>query len=233
MSGTYLVFSTLLTIVVSVLVVRAGAVLLTLTGMHYSQARFQALSAFSGTGFTTRAAEAVVNHPRRRNIVSWLMLLGNAGIVVVIVTATSSFMNTDVEILPLNLLLLSAGVVGIYYVASRTGLGRRWEAFVEKRIAGSVVFEEEPLEDLLHVADGYGAVRLRVDNPAMLQDRMSSGGTTLDDYLVVGIERGKLWMPPVPSTVKAGDQLVVYGRLSDLKGLFAAHSVAGSEGGRT
>jgi hypothetical protein len=49
-------------------------------------ARFQALSAFSGTGFTTREAERIVNHPRRRKIVIYLIMLGNAGIVSVIAT---------------------------------------------------------------------------------------------------------------------------------------------------
>jgi Trk-type K+ transport system membrane component len=94
MGGIYFLLPTLLVIFFSFLIVRAGAIALMMTGMDEKRARFQALSAFSGTGFTTREAEFVVTHPKRRRIVSWLMILGNAGIVTVIVTGTSSLART-------------------------------------------------------------------------------------------------------------------------------------------
>ena len=47
-----------------------------MTGMDRKRAVFQALSAFSGTGFTTKEAEFVVNHPVRRRVIIWLMILG-------------------------------------------------------------------------------------------------------------------------------------------------------------
>ena len=53
--------------------------------LERAKARFQALSALSGTGFTTREAESVVNHPRRRRIATWLIFIGNAGIVAFII----------------------------------------------------------------------------------------------------------------------------------------------------
>ncbi|MCX6005379.1 MAG: potassium transporter TrkA, partial [Chloroflexi bacterium] len=43
-----------------------GSVALEATGMQRSRAHFQALSALSGTGFTTKDSEAVVNHSVRR-----------------------------------------------------------------------------------------------------------------------------------------------------------------------
>ncbi len=69
MTGLYFLFPTLLVIFISYLIVRAGAVALMITRMEEKKARFQSLSAFSGTGFTTREAESVVNHPQRRRIV--------------------------------------------------------------------------------------------------------------------------------------------------------------------
>ena len=220
MSGTYLVLPTLLTILVSVLAVRAGAIALTMTGMHYSQARFQALSAFSGTGFTTHAAESVVNHPARRRIVSWLMLLGNAGIVVVIVTATSSFVNTNVGSVSLNVGLLMLGVAVIYVVATRTGLARRWELFVERRLARSAVFDDEPAEELLHIAEGYGLMTVTFSESVSHADRTSSTEVlALAGYPVVGIDRAGKWLatPTLDEKLIPGDRVVVYGRLQDMK----------------
>jgi Trk-type K+ transport system membrane component len=105
MSGLYLLIPTLIVIAVSFLIVRAAAIALTLTGMEEQRARFQALSAFSGTGFTTKDAEIVVNNPRRRQIVMWLMILGNAGIVAVIVSATSSIVSSHDIGVPIAIVL--------------------------------------------------------------------------------------------------------------------------------
>ena len=84
-------------ICVSYLIVRIGAIALEMTGMEKSRARFQALSVFSGTGITTREAEMVVGHPRRRKIVTYLMILGNAGIVSVIATFVLSLFHATVS----------------------------------------------------------------------------------------------------------------------------------------
>lgn len=132
MNGLYILAPILVTILVSMMIVRAGAIALTMTGMGYGRAKFQLFSAFSGTGFTAREAEVVVNHPTRRAIVSWFMVLGNAGIVAVIITATTSFVATDIEILPLNVVILGAGIAAIYFLATRTGLAQQWESFVER-----------------------------------------------------------------------------------------------------
>ena len=77
-------------IVISFLIVRVGAVALELTGLPRGKARFQALSAFTGTGFTTRESEMIVNHHQRRKVVALLMVLGNIGIVSLIAPPSSS-----------------------------------------------------------------------------------------------------------------------------------------------
>ena len=94
MTGIYLLIPSVIVMFISFLVVRGATIALIMTGMDSRRAGFQALSAFTGTGFTTREAELVVNHPQRRRIVSWLMILGNAGIVTVIVTSTASIITS-------------------------------------------------------------------------------------------------------------------------------------------
>ena len=58
-----------------------GSIALEATGMERRKARFQAMSALTSTGFSTREAEDVVSHPRRRLIAGWLMFLGSVGII--------------------------------------------------------------------------------------------------------------------------------------------------------
>jgi hypothetical protein len=80
----------ILTLTVSFIVVRIGAIAFQLTGLEWSLAKFQALSCFSGTGFTTKEAELITANKQRRKIASVLMVLGNAGLVIMIATLASS-----------------------------------------------------------------------------------------------------------------------------------------------
>ncbi|MFB6249567.1 MAG: hypothetical protein ABEL97_13455 [Salinibacter sp.] len=53
---------------VSFLVTRVATRLFMLTGLSQEAARFQTRSIITGTGFTTREAEHIVDHPVRRRI---------------------------------------------------------------------------------------------------------------------------------------------------------------------
>ncbi len=220
MTGLYLILPTLLAIFVSFLVVRAAAIALMMTGLDKDRAVFQALSSFTGTGFTTKEAERVVRHPSRRKIISWLMILGNAGFVTVIITATSSFVTTEMKTLPVNLLLLVSGLVVIYKIATSKGFIRKWEAYVEDKLVKYRSFEEAPVEDLLHLLEGYGLVR------AIVKDGSRWVGSSLSEFcagetgvMFLGIERGQEWIPAPNSSeeIRIGDRMVVYGPLEALK----------------
>jgi len=216
----------LVVIFISFLIVRAAAIALMMTGLDEKRAKFQALSAFSGTGFTTKEAESVITHPKRRRIVTWLMILGNAGIVTVIVTATSSLVTSKGYQLSLNVLILAGGIVLIYRIATHRGFIRRWESFIEDKFAKSRVFDEAVTEDLLHLMEGYGLVRVIVaEGSPLIGSSLAEQKLTEKELLVLGIERGKDWIPIPKSTetVQDGDKVVVYGSLKVLKDVFSEY----------
>lgn len=219
MKGLYLIVPVLLTILVSFLVVRSGAIALMMTGLDRNRAVFQALSAFTGTGFTTREAERIINHPKRRRIISWMMILGNAGIVTVIVTGTSSFMMTETHGLPATVAVLLAGIYIIYRITASTGIMDKWERFTENRLVKSGMMEEEMVEDLLHLIEGHGLVKvlLREESP-LIGKSLKEKELTKAGMLVLGIERGKIWIPvPKPSEkMEDGDKVIIYGPLEKL-----------------
>jgi Trk-type K+ transport system membrane component len=70
----------LVTILVPFIIVHIAAFALHLTGMDYNVAKLQALSAFTGTGFTRREAERVVRYRDRRRIITLLVVFGNTGL---------------------------------------------------------------------------------------------------------------------------------------------------------
>ena len=223
MDGLYFLVPTLLVVFVSFLIVRAAAIALMMTGMDEKKARFQALSSFSGTGFTTKEAEYVVNHPVRRRIVSWLMILGNAGIVTVIITATSSLVTSEGYQLSINVLVLLVGLYLIYKIATHKGFIRRWESFIEDKLVKSPSFEEGATEDLLHLLEGNGLVRAIItENSPFIGTSLSESGLSEKGLLVLGIERGKSWIPipKAKEAIQEGDRIVVYGPLEVLRDLF-------------
>jgi hypothetical protein len=216
MSGLYFLLPTLLLIFLSFLVVRASAIALTLTGMNEQRARFQALSAFTGTGFTTKEAEFVVNHPQRRRIVSWLMILGNAGVITVIVGATTSIVNSEGIHLPISIAALVLGIYIVYRLASRQGFVRRWERFMESRFLKSRVFQSGTSEELFLLTDDFGLMRVIVtENSPFLNEEFLEAIRRRNAIFILGIERGRRWisLPGPQEIIDEGDRLIVYGRV--------------------
>jgi hypothetical protein len=220
MTNLYLLVPTLLTIAFSLMIVRAGAIALMMTGMSYEKAKFQALSAFSGTGFTTREAERVVNNPQRRKIVSWLMVLGNAGIVTVIVATTSSFSGTRGLETGINALVLISGLMLILLVAKHTSLVTHWEKFTQKQFKRLKIFDDDsPVDELLHITEGYGVLRIMLmTNSPFIGHTLSEVNAGLENSLVLGIERDKVWLPTPRLTRKLAeeDTLIIYGLTDEL-----------------
>ena len=223
MDGLLSLFPTLIVVFVSFLVVRAAAIALMMTGMSEKKASFQALSAFSGTGFTSKESEAIVNNPIRRRIISWLMIFGNAGIVTVIIATTSSFATSEGYQISINAVVLLLGIYIIYKIGTNRGIIRRWESFIEARLVKSDAFEEGATEDLLHLLEGNGLIRAIITEDSQLVGKsLFDCKLTEKGILVLGIERGNHWLPTpkAKEEINEGDRLIVYGPLPMLKDLF-------------
>jgi Trk-type K+ transport system membrane component len=124
-----LVYAFLLAVIILIMlvIVKAGSIAFQFTGMEPQMAMFQSLSAFTNTGFTTRAAEEVVNHRQRRVIASALMILGHIGLVSIIVTLVHSFAIEAGSWSPVlrRLLIALGGVYALYFIFIYSPPGRR------------------------------------------------------------------------------------------------------------
>ena len=204
-----------LVIVASLTATRVAAVALTLSGVTPHVARFQARSALSGSGFTTAEAESVVNHPVRRRIIMFLMLVGSAGLVTAVATLSISFVGQDSSTSTNRLLVLIAGGVVLLLVVRSPTIDR-----LMTRLFGRLLMRYTDLElgdyaGLLHLADGHAVMQLNVDEGAWLCS------STLEDLelreegvAVLGIERalGSYVSAPHGRTeIRPGDTLVAYG----------------------
>ena len=216
----FLILPLFIIIGVSYIIVRIGTVALTLTGMDEEKARFQALSAFTGTGFTTEEAEAVVKHPVRRKIVMTLMVLGNAGLASVIATLILSFARGGLLQTGIKISILGIGLYIMYRIASHKGLTRKLTSKIEERLSRRKYFTRPMWEEMLHLPEEYGIVDIWVNEKMDIANK-SIGELNLREkgVLVIIIERGRKVIPvPGPNNkLKPGDRAICFGKLETLQ----------------
>jgi Trk-type K+ transport system membrane component len=217
------VFLFILFVSISFLIVRIGAVALQMTGMEWSRAKFQALSAFSGTGFTTSETETVVNHPRRRKIVTYLIIAGNAGVVSVIATFVSTLQTKGFVFRPsINLVIITVSLIVLYKIVSQQKIAHSLTQRINKTLRNRLHFGEVLVEELLQQPGGYGLVTVLIGDESKIIDlALSETGFTAQDLMVLSIERDDevIRVPKANSKIFAGDRLLCYGRVENIKSI--------------
>lgn len=230
----------LATMITSFIVVRIGAIAFQLTGLEWSLAKFQALSCFSGTGFTTREAELVVGHPKRRKIASILMVLGNAGLVMLIATfansirpriaSASSWFGWLLKGLgPLvNLLIIAGAIFLTWRFFAKSPKAKVLTDYLRAKVKRSALVEPVSVEELMVSSGGYGVVRaeIQADWP-MLSMTLAKSGLRQKDITVLVIRRGDepIANPPPNTHIKLGDRLLCFGKLDQMREVFALNHV--------
>lgn len=203
----------------SVVVVRIGAVALRLTGTPGHVARFQARSAFTGTGFTTPEASLVVNHPDRRRVISVLMVLGSAGFVSTIAAVVLSYVDFEAtrENLIQEAVWLAGLALAIWLVAFSKLVERQMSRVIRWVLEHTTRLAVENTTSLLLLGDGYHVLAITIGTGPELD------GKTFEELkrpgsqgvpLAVFRQDGSLLADPHDDTrLAAGETLIVYGRL--------------------
>ncbi|MHC4329894.1 MAG: cation:proton antiporter regulatory subunit [Planctomycetota bacterium] len=224
-------------IFVSFIVVRIGAIAFQLTGLEWSLAKFQSLSCFTGTGFTTQEAELITGDRQRRRIASVLMVLGNAGFVVMIATFANTIRPQQIlekkviewllpfsvpsYILPwINLLIITAAVLAIWMIYRNATFRRRLTNFLRKRVIRRELFTAASFEELLLATGGYGVSKVDIcAGSPVLDMTLSESQLRRHDVTVLAITRAERTMPNPPADTKIllDDQLICFGKLQNIR----------------
>lgn len=216
------VIPVLLVIIISVFIVKVAAVALNLTGLDKKRSFFQALSAFTGTGFTTKDSELVVGNDIRRKIIIVLMILGNAGLISVITTLTVSFVKGGLAPVLLNISLILIAILLLIRISINKSIARKLTRKIRERLMKSATFTRRPVEEVLRLAEGYGVAEVT------LTDACEEIGKTLiessfrqKDILVLAIERedGVIPAPHAHDRLFKGDVIICYGKLKNISSI--------------
>jgi hypothetical protein len=212
----------LIIIIISYCIVRSSAIALEMTGISIPIARFQALSAFTGTGFTTQESERIVNHPVRRKIVSFLMILGNAGIVSIIGAFIFSFGETGSFNPLLTLIIIIVALVGLYNVAEHRTVDTKLSETIRQNLRTRLHIEKVLIEEIIHQPEGYGVASVIIAKDSKIaQLTLEDLGLKDSKIIVLSIERDGSTIPqPVSKTqIKEDDRLICFGKLDLIRQL--------------
>lgn len=227
------VVTLIVVVTIGLLITRVATVALTMTGMSLEHARFQARSAFTGTGFTTSEAEAVVGHPARRRIVMTLMLVSGAGAVSVLGTLILTFAGVDSTAIGLRrAVVIVAALAGLLWLARNPVVDRALRRVIERSLRRVADFDVRDYAALLHLRGQWRVAQLPVAEDDWIASR-PIGQLRLPEegVAVLGIERadgGWVGAPGDDVRLTVGDVVVLYGRQTMLDDIAAR--IHGEEG---
>lgn len=224
----------IIVVAASFIIVRIGAIAFELTGLEWTLAKFQALSCFSGTGFTTQESELVVTHPQRRKIASILMILGNAGLVTMIATFANTlrpnlpqfeipFLHLIIPsmLLPwINLVIIIWCVYFLYRIFTHSKMARIITEALRSRLVKSDILQKVTIEELMISTGGYGVASIEVcPGSEILNKTLLEADLRKEDVNILAIERQQRMVvnPKSGTRIRQGDRLICFGKLENIR----------------
>ncbi len=219
-------------IIISLIIVRIGAVALSMTGLSDDLARFQAQSAFTGVGFTTNESEAIMADPARRKVASILMLLGNAGLGSAIATLVITFGGGTSREALLKFAVMTGGLLIVWNIARSKVADRLLTRVIRRFLARLTKLEVKDYAQLLEIERGYSISQIEVlEEEWLCNKKLEELRLSQEGVLVLGIQRKNgpfIGAPRGGCRLEDGDVLTCYGQCSVLEEL--VHREPGAAG---
>ena len=223
-------------VIVSITVVRIGAVAFELTGLDWTVAKFQALSCFTSTGFTTKESELIVKSQQRRKIATILMIIGHAGLVSLIATFVNSMRPSQLvhkvfqpiihlDNMPtlsvlINIVIIALACWLILSLFSRTKFSKKLTKVIQNFFIKKDFISRIYVQDLVISAGGFGIINIEVTKNSMLYHL--SLADTVKQYphmKILAIERGRNIITNLTDDTRMllGDNIISYGKIDEIK----------------
>ena len=190
--------------------------------MPIKKARFQVVSLLTSTGFTTRESEMIVQHPVRRKIASWLM--------VVSYVSTATFISFFVTMISdtvtgIGFFVVIAALITTNLILRKTKTIENLELKLENVVLKSKIWEKLNSENLTLITNtrGYGIYQIYLpkDSKIIGKSILESGLKDLE-IEVLNIDKGDKFIKfATPDYVfEVFDRVTVYGNLKNIRNEF-------------
>lgn len=206
-------------IIVFLIVVEIITVLFKMTGLTDEKARFQVISLLTGTGFTTKEAELIMQHPTRRRLAQFLMILGYLGFFV----GTSLLVNILQNPFTTQIVGNAIIFIVVIFVLIRSPLVKRnFDRIIERivmRWGYSRTKSKHKMYRMITRAKGYGIFSIIID-----EDSALAGVTILNsnlkpnDMIILNIDKGDEFIGFVKRdyVLEKGDNILIYGKVDQV-----------------
>lgn len=208
---------TIFIIVLLTAIMEIAATALKLTGINIHIARFQALSALTGTGFTTRETESIMKHRQRRIIVMILMIVGPLGFLTIL---GSVLVSIKEEVFLYELIAILTVIFIILRIFKSKFIGSLFHRLVERQIKKRRLFRKVVLEEVLTLDENLGVCEFEVrENSKVAGKKLIDTNFKNEGFMILAIERkdGVLSVPRGSDTIQKGDKLVIFGSIKNMK----------------
>lgn len=219
------VLSLIIILTLSILITRIATIAIMHTGLSRQAAKFQARSAFTGVGFTTKEAEKVTDHPVRRKIVMLLMLLGNAGFVSALATLMLTFIDKGEGGTPWWVdMLVIAGAITLLWILSTSQFIDRWlNRVIDRALKKYTTLNVRDYSSLLKLSGDYEITEMQVEKDDWIENKsLAESSLRKEGINILGITRSDgtyIGIPDGDTMIEEGDNLILYGRMTSIQRL--------------
>lgn len=218
-----LVFLIIFTIVFLFLV-EVLCILFKLTGLQDYKARFQVISILTGTGYTTKESELIMQHKKRRELAQWTMILGYIGLATFIPFFMTFIAEFIIDELKIRAIILLGAFLFLLITIIRN---KRIIMWIDKRIEclliDNKVRNNKHLWTLISRSHGFGIYNILVDEECkiigktLLESKLSE-----KEIILLNVDRGDDFFsfPKADFILKEQDNIVIYGKVENIKKIF-------------
>ncbi len=210
-------FITVFIFILLAVIVEVATTALRMTGLDIRTARFQAMSALTGTGFTTKESELITDDRQRRIIVMSLMIIGPIGFVTIL---TSILLSAREHVMLYQLLALAI----LAFLLLKLSKSRKLMSIFHKAIEASLKKRHYPrkivLEEVLQLDENFGVCEIKVDKHSKIADKtLAQSDIKEKGFIVLAIQRGEelISVPHANDKILIDDILVIFGNLKHLR----------------
>ncbi len=215
-------------ILIYVIFIEIFTVIFKMTGLTNDKARFQVISLFTNSGFTTQEAELIVNSKVRRKIANLTMLSGfilNVTVISVLVNVFITLGQAESNDV-LKFFLVIGGFFIVMYILKKLKVFEFLLKGITERITNRIIYGGNT--NVIEVLDTYGKnsiVQIKIINlPDILNDITleKSDLRSIHGINVLAITRDGETNAHVTKDdiIKTNDRVILFGRLSNIKKVF-------------
>lgn len=202
------------------LIIEIVTVMFKLTGLPEEKARFQVISLLTSSGFTTKESELITQHPSRRKLAQYVMIIGYIGYL----TGISFLINIIRTSLSAEnvIILLCFFTIALFLLKSKIFL-RTLDNIIEKIILKHPFKSPHKIYKLINRAKGYGVFNITLEEDSTLVGvSLMNSNLKPHKIIILNIDKGNLFIgfPKRDYVLEHGDNILLYGKVEEVNKIF-------------